>query len=73
VVDDVGADVWVFDADRPDAFAAVMSYDTDGRWLGFELVDDPGEVAVYAARVSAVEQHTVPLNEFLAGDDRGCG
>ncbi len=72
-VGDVEADVWVFDADRPDAFAAVMSYDTDGRWLGFEVVDDPGDVAAYVARVSAVEQLTVPLNEFLAGDGRGCG
>ena len=66
-VGDVDPDVWVFDSDTPDAFAAVMSYDADGRWLGFDVVDDPDEVAAHAARVSAVEQHTVPLNEFLAG------
>lgn len=63
---DSGSDFWLFDADTPTARAVVMDYDEQGGWLGARLVEDPATVAGLTARLRAVEDVAVALNEYLA-------
>lgn len=63
---DNGSDFWLFDADTPTAQAVVMDYDEQGGWLGARLVVDTAVVAGLTARLSAVEDVAVGLNEYLA-------
>jgi hypothetical protein len=63
----VGPDFWLFDGDSPDAYAVLMHYDKDGRWLGGEFATDR-EVLEKCRRDQALAlAHSVPLNVFLAG------
>jgi hypothetical protein len=66
-VGDVGPDFWLFDEAGPDAHAAVMRYDPEGRWLGASLVSYQDEVRELGERLHAAAARAVPLNEFLAG------
>lgn len=65
-VGDSGSDFWLFDADTPTARAVVMDYDEQGGWLGARLVEDRTAVAGLTARLRAVEDVSVALNEYLA-------
>lgn len=66
-VDDSGPDLWLFDEGLPTACAAVMHYDDEGRWLGWDKVDDHERLAEFAARIARVAAVSVSLNEYLAG------
>ncbi len=63
----LGPDVWLFDGDSAHAYALLMHYDEDGRWLGAEYTID-GEILDRCRRAQAVAlAHSVPLNVYLAG------
>lgn len=49
-----------------DETAAVMRYDREGHWLGFDLVDEPDELAEYRRLRDLSHQHSTPLNRYLA-------
>lgn len=63
---ELGPDFWLFDAGTDDAYAAVMNYDADGRWMGVDLVTDAGRVAEMHDRYRRVADLAVPLNTYLA-------
>lgn len=63
---ELGPDFWLFDAGHNDAYAAVMNYDPDGRWMGVDLVTDAGRVADMHALYRQVTDRAVSLNTFLA-------
>ena len=65
-VGDVGPDVWLFDADSPNAHAVVMHYTPAGSVDRRELVTDRAAVEHLAARIRSVAATAVSLNEFLA-------
>jgi hypothetical protein len=66
-----GPDFWLFDGGTSTAGAALMRYSSDGQFDGFDLVEDPEELAgLEQVRVSALA-NAVPLNEFLAEDLAG--
>ena len=54
-------DYWLFD----DHAAAVMSYDTDGNWLGASLTHDPTAIASYRRTRDLAIEHSAPLTEYL--------
>ena len=66
VLDDDGPDFWLFDEGLPTARAAVMHYDAEGRWLGWDLVAEASALAELGERVRRVDAVAVPLNEYLA-------
>lgn len=70
-VDARGPDAWLFDEGTPEAFALLMQYAPDGRWLGFEHTNAPDRVADVAARIREAAEHAVSLNEFLMQVRRG--
>jgi hypothetical protein len=70
-VGDPGPDAWLFDVGTAGAFALIMRYDIDGRWLGYEHVVAPDEVAQIAERIRHVEEHAAELNVFLASVTSG--
>lgn len=61
-----GPDFWLFDAGHDTAKAAIMRYDEDGHWLGFDVVTDPATVAFLDARYRQVADQAEPLNSYLA-------
>ena len=62
-----GRDFWLFDGGTDHAVAALMNYDHDGRFLGFELVTDRDALADLEETRHRLLEHAVPLNEWLAG------
>jgi hypothetical protein len=58
-------DFWLFDGDEPNAYAAAMLYDEQGRFLGAELVTEPNVLARMRAVRDEAWAGGVPLNEFL--------
>lgn len=65
-VPDSGPDAWLFDHGTPGAFALVMRYTPDGRWLGFEHTADPNRLTEIMTRVQTIAEQAIPLNVFLA-------
>jgi hypothetical protein len=63
---ELGPDFWLFDGGTDDAYAAVMRYDVDGKWLGVNLVTDTESVADMHAHVRAVAEFADSLNTYLA-------
>jgi hypothetical protein len=59
-------DFWLFDADSPAPYAAVMRYDDDGRWLGADYHDDTETLAWCRFGRDIALRHSVPLNVYLA-------
>jgi hypothetical protein len=61
-----------FSAQPPDFYlvddetAAVMRYDSGGRWLGFDLVTDPDQLAEYRLLRDLALHHAIPLQRYLA-------
>jgi hypothetical protein len=61
-LDLVDEDFWLFDSRR----AALMEYDSDGRWLSVNLVDDP-EIVVRRCFWRDVALHyALPLDQYAA-------
>lgn len=60
---DLGPDFWLFDAGMPNEHAAVMHYDSEGRFLGAEVTTD---VAAFKTVLERMRDHAVQLNVFLA-------
>jgi hypothetical protein len=70
-VGELGPDFWLFDGGTPAARAALMHYTRDGKFQGFDLIEDRDELAkLQQVRTKAVA-HAVPLNAFLA--EHGAG
>jgi Family of unknown function (DUF6879) len=63
----VGPDFWLFDGDSADAYAVLIRYGQDGRWLGAELTTDPGVLEKCRSNQAVAVAHSVPLNVYLAG------
>jgi hypothetical protein len=63
----VGPDFWLFDGESADAFAVLMHYGDDGRWLGAELTSNPGVLEKFRRDQAIALAHSVPLNVYLAG------
>lgn len=59
-------DFWLFDADTPQLFAALMQYDRDGRYLGATVTDDVAAVSKCKAEAALALRHSVPLAGYLA-------
>lgn len=65
-LDGLRDDFWLFDAGTSDAYAVLMSYDQDGRWLGADLTADTAVLADLVARRDVASRHAVPLNVYLS-------
>jgi hypothetical protein len=59
-------DFWLFDSGTRRPFAALMSYDGDGRYLGAEVTGEPYVIAACEAERDLALRHSVPLNAYLA-------
>jgi hypothetical protein len=61
-----------FGAQPPDFYlvddetTAVMRYDSDGRWLGFDLVTHPDQLAEYRRLRDLALHDAIPLQRYLA-------
>jgi Family of unknown function (DUF6879) len=49
-----------------DETTAVMRYDDEGHWLGFDLVTHPDQLAEYRRLRDLALQHATPLQQYLA-------
>ena len=59
-------DFWLFDAEAPHPFAALMSYGEDGSYLGSEITAAPEDIERLKASQRLAERHSVPLQAYLA-------
>jgi len=59
-------DFWLFDADGPQPFAALMSYDQAGNYLGSEITAASEVIGHCRARRRLAERFAVPLDSYLA-------
>lgn len=60
-------DFWLMDAPGMDAFALLMDYSPDGRFVGAELSTDPVALLTCQDERDRALTHSVPLNTYLAG------
>ena len=60
----LGGDFWLFDGDAASPFAALMSYDGHGCYLGSEVTDDPGVIARCRQQAALAARCAVPLGAF---------
>lgn len=67
-IGDLGGDFWLFDGGTPGVHAALMRYDSDGRYLGADYADadEVERRGLWRVRRLAIAS-SIPLNEFLAG------
>lgn len=59
-------DFWLFDAEGPQPFAALMDYGEGGAWLGCKVTDDPKIISRCQDQVRLAAQFAVPLGMFLS-------
>ena len=59
-------DFWLFDADGPRPFAALMTYDKTGGYLGSEITAAPDVVEHCKAVRQLAERYAVSLESYLA-------
>jgi hypothetical protein len=59
-------DFWLFDADAPQPFAALMSYDDAGAYLGSEITTAPEAVEHCKAALQMAGRYAVALDTYLA-------
>jgi Family of unknown function (DUF6879) len=59
-------DFWLFDAEGPEPFAALMNYDAEGVYLGSEISVSPDAIEHCRATQRLAERHAVPLDAYLA-------
>ncbi len=60
----LGGDFWLFDGDTATPFAALMSYDPGGAYLGSEVTASPGVIARCRDQVRLAARYAVPLDVF---------
>jgi hypothetical protein len=65
-LDQLDRDFWLFDAEGPRPFAALMSYDEAGVYLGAEITTAPSDVERCKAALELATRHSVPLDAYLA-------
>jgi hypothetical protein len=61
---EVVRDFWLFDAETESPFAAMMSYDEAGAWLGAEVTSDSGVIDRCKEHKRLAERYAVPLDAF---------
>ena len=61
-------DFWLMDEGTPDAFALLMDYSHDGRFLGAEVSTDPVVLLTCRDERDRALSQSLPLNEYLASD-----
>jgi uncharacterized protein DUF6879 len=59
-------DFWLFDADEPQPFAALMTYDDADRYIGSEITAAPETIERCKAARRLAERYSVPLDTYLA-------
>ena len=59
-------DFWLFDADGPQPFAALMAYDETGAYLGSEITTAPEDVERCRTALRMAGRYAVPLDTYLA-------
>ena len=59
-------DFWLFDAEEPRPFAALMTYDETGSYLGSEITTAPEAVDRCKAAERLAGRYAVPLENYLA-------
>jgi hypothetical protein len=59
-------DFWLFDADGPQPFAGLMTYDKVGRYVGSEITEAPEDIEQCKAAQRLSERYSVPLDAYLA-------
>jgi hypothetical protein len=66
-LDLAGADFWLLDSRR----AALMEYDSDGRWRSVDLLDDPETVVRCCFRRDVALRHALPLDQYVTRSPAG--
>lgn len=59
-------DFWLFDAETDHPFAALISYDHDGQYIGAAVTTEPAVVMACRAARDLARRHSVPLGVYLA-------
>ena len=59
-------DFWLFDAEGPQPFAAVMDYDRDGGYAGSGITAAAADIERYRAELALAARYSVPLDTYLA-------
>ena len=62
----LGRDFWLFDADGPRPFAALMGYNREGEYLGSEITAAAADVERCKAELALAARYSVPLDSYLA-------
>jgi len=57
---------WLFDAEGPEPYAALLDYDDSGAWLGCRVTDDPDVISRCQDQVQLAAHFAVPLDVFLS-------
>jgi Family of unknown function (DUF6879) len=57
---------WLFDAEGPHPFAAMLDYSDGGAWLGCQVTDNPRVIRRCLDQVRLAAQFAVPLAAFLS-------
>jgi hypothetical protein len=59
-------DFWLFDVGTAKPFAALMSYDPAGGYLGSEITADPAVIVACITARNLAQRYSVPLGVYLA-------
>jgi len=59
-------DFWLFDVGTAKPFAALMSYDPAGQYLGAEITADPAVIVACITARNLAQRYSVPLGVYLA-------
>ena len=66
-------DFWLFDAGTARPFAAVMSHDRAGEYLGAEVTAEPAVIMACVTARNLAQRYSVPLGDWLARLKVGAG
>ena len=66
-------DFWSFDAGTARPFAAVMSHDRAGDYLGAEVTAEPAVIMACVTARNLAQRYSVPLGDWLARLKVGAG
>ncbi len=59
-------DFWLFDAEGPEPFAALMNYDEAGAYLGSKITTAAADVDRCRAAMDLAARYSIPLDTYLA-------
>ena len=59
-------DFWLFDLGTAKPFAALLSYDPAGQYLGAEVTTEPAVIVACTTARNLAQRHSVPLGVYLA-------